>query len=88
MESYIFWDKLVELHEEYELDGLDKFVVIDMCGGTEIILNVSAIDLFDSDKVLYGLLGDDTEIIIDVDKISCIRYNPNWVEEDLFKKEV
>lgn len=85
MESYIFWDKIVELHEDYEFDAMERYVIIDMCGGTELILSISSIDLFDSDTVIMGLLDDGTEIIIDIDKISCIRHNPQWVKEDLIE---
>ena len=87
MESYIFWDKIVELHEDFEYDGVDKYIILDMSGGMELILSISSIDLLDSEKVIVGLMDDGTEVIISIDEVCCLRHNPSWISVESIKKE-
>ena len=81
MDSNLFWDKISALYYEYELTGEESFVSLSMAGGLEVILNTSSLQV--GGDYIKGFLEDGTEIIISIDKISVLRYNPEWKPDKL-----
>lgn len=82
MDKSSFWNKLSELYFDYELTGVDTYIILDLSGGLEISLAVSGIVI--GGDVVTGLLDDGTEILVAIDEISALRYNSEWVIDDDF----
>lgn len=80
MEVNSFWNKISNLYYEYELTGEDKFIILDMSGGMTIILAISSVTI--GGDMITGLLDDGTEMIISIDEICTLRYNPSWSNLD------
>ncbi len=79
MEKNTFWNKISELYYQYELLGIDKFIILNLTDGMEISLSVSSISI--GADTIMGVLDDGTELIISIDEICTLRHNPNWTEE-------
>lgn len=81
MDSNLFWDKISALYYEYELTGKESYIILDMSGGLEIVLNSSNLQV--GGDYITGFLEDGTEIIISIDEICVLRYNPEWEPDKL-----
>lgn len=81
MEKNAFWNRISELYYEYELTGLDSFIILNLTCGSEVLLAISTIVI--GGDTITGLLEDDTEIIISIDEICTMRYNPNWDDNNI-----
>ena len=76
MEENSFWNRISELYLEYELSGVDSYIILSMVDGMEISIAVSNLNI--GGDVVTGMLDDDTEMMISVDKICSLQYNPSW----------
>ena len=76
MDKNSFWNRISDLYLEYELSGVDSYIILSMVDGTEINLAVSNLTI--GGDVITGMLDDDTEMMISVDKICSLQYNPRW----------
>lgn len=81
MDSNLFWDKISALYYEYELTGKDSYVILNMSCGIEVILNCSSLKV--GGDFIKGFMEDGTEIIISINDISILRYNPDWEPDNL-----
>lgn len=81
MEKNTFWNRISELYYEYELTGEDSFIILNLTCGSEVVLSVSTIMI--GGDAITGLLENNTEIIISVDEICTMRYNPYWDETNI-----
>lgn len=86
MEINSFWNKISELYYEYELSGIDSYIILDMSGGMEISLAVS--DIIIGGDTITGLLEDGTEIYIAIEEICTIRYNPEWIIDETDRSDL